>query len=64
MPVHIEQLNTEVAATSRELPWSHEQIDALVRVVLERLEQKERSARERREETRLRPHAFSGREEG
>jgi hypothetical protein len=58
MPVHVEQLDTEVMATSGELPWSREQIEMLVKIVLERLEQKERSDRERREETRLRPYAL------
>jgi hypothetical protein len=56
--VHVEQLNTEVAAGSGELPLSHEQIEMLVRIVLERLEHKERSERARREEARPRSHSL------
>jgi hypothetical protein len=55
MPVHIEQLNTEVTAQGGEMPWSREQIEMLVKLVLERLEQKERGERAGRDETRLRP---------
>jgi hypothetical protein len=55
MPVHVEQLNTEVAAGAGNLPLSREQIEMLVKLVLERLEQRERSAGGGRSETRLRP---------
>jgi len=54
MTVHVEQLNTEVAAQGGEMPWSREQIEQLVKMVLERLEQKERDERAGRDETRLR----------
>lgn len=54
MPVHVEQLNTRVTAQSSELPLSREQVEMLVRLVIERLEQKERGQREGRDETRLR----------
>jgi hypothetical protein len=55
MTVHVGQLNTEVTAAGGDMPWSHEQIEMLVKLVLERLEQKERTDRAGREETRLRP---------
>ena len=55
MSVHVEQLNTEVTALGGEHPWSREQVEMLVKLVLERLDQKERNDRAGREETRLRP---------
>jgi hypothetical protein len=55
MPVHVEQLNTEVSAQGGEMPWSRDQIELLVKLVLERLEQKERSERAGSDQTRLRP---------
>jgi hypothetical protein len=55
MPIHVEQINTEVTAQGGELPWSHAQIDMLVRLVIERLAQKERDERAIRDEARLRP---------
>jgi len=58
MAVHVEQMNTEVTAQGGGLPWSHEQIDMLVKLVLERLEQKERTERAGREETRMRPNVL------
>ncbi len=57
MPVHVEQLNTEVTAQAGATPWTPEQIEMLVKLVLERLEQNERSERAMREETHMRPYA-------
>jgi hypothetical protein len=37
------------------MPWSREQVELLIKLVLERLEQRERGQRAGREETRLRP---------
>jgi hypothetical protein len=37
------------------MPWSREQIEMLVKLVLERIEQKERNDRAGRDESRLRP---------
>jgi hypothetical protein len=58
MPVHVERLSTEVTALGDQLPWSREQVEMLVKLVLERLEQQERADSARRDETRLRPHVL------
>ena len=60
MAVHVIQMNTNVTAQADNMPWSHEQIDMLVRLVLERLEQQDRTERAMREETRLRPYVQPG----
>lgn len=52
MPVHVERLKTDVTAVAGDLPWTPEQVEMLVKLVLERLE---KSEHEDRSETRLRP---------
>ena len=44
MPVHIEELTSEVTVVTGDLPLSREQIERLVAIVLKRLEQKLRDA--------------------
>lgn len=48
MPLHIEELTSEVTVVSGDLPLSREQIDRLVAIVLKRLEQKQRENRRSR----------------
>ena len=54
MPVHVEEMTSEVAVFEGELPLTPEQVDALVSLVLKRLAEKEREARQVREATALR----------
>ena len=58
MPIHIEEMTSEVAVYDGELPLSESQIDKLVGIVLKRLGEKEREAKQIREATRLRPEAM------
>jgi hypothetical protein len=57
MAVHIGEVSSEVAVSRGEVPLSDAQIDALVRIVIRRLEQEKRAADYAREATRLRPSA-------
>ena len=49
MPVHIEQMKTDVTAVGSEQAWTPDQLEMLVKMVLERLDKRDR---ERRDETR------------
>ncbi len=53
MPVHVEEMNSEVTAYDGDLPLSPAQIDKLVNIILQRLEQKQGHDRRTREATRL-----------
>ncbi len=53
MPVHVEEMNSEVAAYDGDLPLSPAQIDKLVNIILQRLEQKQSHESRTREATRL-----------
>lgn len=55
MPVHIGEVTSEVAVSRGEIPLSDAQLDALVKIVMNRLEQARRDAARSREATRLRP---------
>jgi hypothetical protein len=55
MPIHIGEVSSEVAVSRGELPLSDAQLDALVKAVMERLEQARRDAKRAREATRVRP---------
>jgi hypothetical protein len=57
MPVHIEELTTEVAVLDGDLPLSEAQVERLVALVCARLSQKERAAQQQREATALRRSA-------
>jgi hypothetical protein len=57
MPVHIENMTSEVTAFSGDLPLSQEQIELLVQIVLKRLERVEREAKLGREATAIRAQA-------
>ncbi len=54
MPVHIEEMTSEVAVAEGEMPLSEAQLDKLVARVLQRLGEKQREARQVRESTELR----------
>lgn len=64
MPVHIGELNTRVTVVDGELPLTPRQIDALVTIVVTRLDELNRSAAERRSDQSIRssviPRAHGG----
>jgi hypothetical protein len=53
MPVHIEEMSTEVTALDGELPLTERQIERLVQIILKRLEAKQREARQTQEAVSL-----------
>lgn len=57
MPVHIENMTSEVTAVDGDLPLTPQQIEKLVKVVLERLEKVERESKRDREATTIRTQA-------
>ncbi len=57
MPVHIDEMTTEVTAVDGDLPLGDAQIEKLVERVLRRLEEKQRLERQSLEATRLRRQA-------
>jgi len=54
MPVHIDEMSSEVTVFEGELPLSAAQLDKLVRVVMSRIAEKSRSEESRRAATELR----------
>jgi hypothetical protein len=54
MPVHIEDMQTEVTVFDGDLPLSPPQIEKLVKIVLQRLEEKQRNARNNSQATEIR----------
>lgn len=54
MPVHVEQMNTDIAIQSGNLPLTQEQIEMLVKLLITRLEHKQRNEQAIRDESRLR----------
>ena len=54
MPVHIEEMTSEVTVATGDLPLTPAQIDTLVEIVLSRMAVKKRSARWTREATTIR----------
>jgi hypothetical protein len=54
MPVHVEEMSTEVTLVSGDLPLSEVQIEKLVKIVLRRLQQHQREGGRVREATQLR----------
>jgi hypothetical protein len=51
MTVHINQISSDVTAIAGDLPMSSEQLEKLVRLVLYRLEQKQRDEKSNRDTT-------------
>jgi hypothetical protein len=54
MPVHIDEMQTEVTVFDGDLPLSPPQIEKLVKIVLQRLEEKQRNAASNRQATEIR----------
>jgi hypothetical protein len=57
MPVHIDNLETDVTVATGDLPLSEAQIEKLVQIVLKRLQDHQREQRHNREANRLRSQA-------
>ena len=64
MPVHIEEMTSEVSVVEGELPLSAAQVEKLVRLVISRLAEKHQEEQRRREATRLRSQASPSFEPG
>jgi hypothetical protein len=54
MPVHVEDMTSEVAVLDGNLPLSEEQVEKLVQIIMRRLEEKKRVEERNREATALR----------
>jgi hypothetical protein len=59
MPVHVEELSSEVTVMDGEMPLSPAQVDRLVKLVIARLDERKKSASQRREATEMRPDSTS-----
>ena len=59
VPVHVDEMTTEVDAFESELPLSQTQLEKLVELVLCRLEDKQRDRERSRESTQIRTGAIS-----
>jgi hypothetical protein len=57
MPVHIDQVTSEVGVSTGDLPLSAAQIEKLVGIVLRRLDQRDRERQRLGEATAIRPQA-------
>ncbi len=57
MPVHVEEMTTEVAAFEGEMPLSPQQLDQIVDKVLERQQERELDHQAHRESTMIRDGA-------
>lgn len=57
MPVHVEEMTSEVAVLDGDLPLSEKQVEKLVQIILRRLEEEQRGAASNREATTLRRSA-------
>lgn len=53
MPIHVEEMSTEVTAMDGELPLTERQIERLVQIILKRLDSKQREAQKTREAVSL-----------
>jgi hypothetical protein len=60
MPVHIGELNTKVTVVDGDLPLTARQIDALVTIVVARLDELSRAAAERRGDQSIRSSVIPG----
>lgn len=54
MPIHIEEMTSDVTVIAGELPLTEAQIEKLVALVVRRVAERERDARRSRDATRLR----------
>jgi hypothetical protein len=58
MPVHVDEMTTEVDAFQGDMPLSREQLEKLVSIVLTRIEERQRERELLRESTQIRPSAI------
>jgi hypothetical protein len=54
MPVHIEEMTTEVTVLDGDLPFSEAQLEKLVKIVINRLERQQRAAKDQGAATSVR----------
>jgi hypothetical protein len=54
MPVHIEDMQTEVTVFDGDLPLSQMQIEKLVKIIIRRLEEQQKNAQSNRQTTEIR----------
>jgi hypothetical protein len=64
MPVHIEEMTSEISVVEGELPLSGSQIENLVRLVISRLAEHQRDEQRRNEATKIRSQAAPSFEPG
>ena len=57
MPVYVQRMTSDVTVIEEELPLSEQQIEKLVQVICERLEWKQREAKQSCTATTIRPQA-------
>ena len=57
MPVHIEEMTSEVSIIEGELPLTAQQIDKLVRLIMRRIDERCREAEKVRQATEVRRQA-------
>lgn len=57
MPVHVEEMSTEVTAMDGEIPLTEGQIERLVQIILKRLDDKLREARKAQDAVSLKRSA-------
>jgi hypothetical protein len=60
MTVHINQISSDVTAIAGDLPMSNEQLEKLIKLVIYRLEQKQREEKYNREATCIRNQLAPG----
>ena len=58
MPVHVDELSSEVTVVEGELPLTTPQIEKLVKLVMGRIADEHRNEERKRAATRLRSHAI------
>lgn len=54
MPVHINEVNSELDVIQGDMPLSEQQIELLVRIIMDRLEKQQRQARRIEQATTVR----------
>lgn len=57
MPVHIDEMSSDVTVVEGELPLTPAQIEKLVKIVMSRMADKKRDAQRARSSTQLKPGA-------
>lgn len=60
MPVHVEEMHSEVTVLDGDLPLTAAQIDKLVKIILDKLEERGREARRRHEAIAVRDSVVPG----